>query len=139
MARPTDYSEDILDKTNQYLSEWKEFDAVPSIAGLAVYLDLSRDTIYEWLKHPDKQEFSDITSKIATSQERTLINGSLNGVLNANISKLMLSKHGYHEKTETDITTKGQSINEPSEKIKELADKLRDLNEVHEGGDTTGI
>jgi len=44
-------------------------------------------------------------------QERKLICNGLMGDFNPAITKMMLTKHGYSDKMETDITTKGQSIN----------------------------
>lgn len=110
MARPTIFNTEIVEKTAEYLATWKELgDAIPSIAGLAVYLDITRETVYDWAKQEDKKEFSDIVSKIATKQELALINGSLNGKLNARISGMLLGKHGYSDKQ--DVTSNGETIN----------------------------
>ena len=49
-------------------------------------------------------------SETNQNQELTLLNGSLTSGLNANIAKLVLGKHGYSDKQETDITSKGESI-----------------------------
>jgi DNA-packaging protein gp3 len=111
MARPTDYSSDILTKARAYLKSYSKLgEVIPSIAGLALALDLSRETLYAWAKDPDKQEFSDILSDCMAQQERTLVNEGLKGVTNPTITKLMLSKHGYSEKQEIeqkgDITIK---------------------------------
>jgi hypothetical protein len=40
-------------------------------------------------------------------QERELLNGSLKGDYNATISKLMLTKHGYSDKVESEISGPG--------------------------------
>lgn len=82
---------------------------LPSLAGLAVWLDVSRDTVYEWQQ--SKIEFSDICSKILTLQEMILINKALAGVYNSNITKLLLTKHGYTDKT--DITSDGKALPTP--------------------------
>ncbi len=110
MARPTIFNTELVEKTAQYLTNWKESgDAIPSIAGLAVYLGINRDTVFDWVKHEDKKEFSDLVAQIATSQERELLNGSLTGKLNASISKLILYKHNYTEKS--DVTSNGETLN----------------------------
>ena len=81
---------------------------LPSIAGLAVYLKISRDTVYEWSKlYPD---FSDILAEILAEQEKRLMEAGLKGDYNSNIAKLALGKHGYHDKVDTDVTTKGEKV-----------------------------
>jgi DNA-packaging protein gp3 len=92
---------------------------VPSIEGLAVFLDVSRETIYDWdKKYP---EFSDILRKLQAKQTEMLIDGGLSGRYNPTIAKLLLSKQGYVEKQE--ITGKdGADLNRPVE-IKIIAPK----------------
>lgn len=43
-------------------------------------------------------------------QEMLLVNGGLSRKYNPNITKLMLSQHGYHNKIATDITTAGEAV-----------------------------
>jgi len=79
-GRPPEYSPAVLDKAKDYLVNFKALgDTVPQIAGLAITLDVSRDTIYEWEGDPEKAEFSDIVKLVRTNQERTLINGGKGG------------------------------------------------------------
>lgn len=109
MARPTDYSDDILKKAREYLSTYeKQGKAVPSVAGLALYLGVHRDTIYDWSSQEDKQEFSDIVKQCLAKQEETLITNGLKGEFNASITKLLLTKHGYSDKQEIDQNLTGE-------------------------------
>ena len=85
----------------------KGYTILPSIEGLARYLEVSRDTLYEWEKQ--YPEFSDILEAVRAEQADRLINNGLSGDYNPTITKLMLSKHGYSDKT--DITTAGQPLN----------------------------
>ena len=117
-GRPTKYNDKILEKAEQYLSEcvdtteqvvtgesekftsYKEKIKVnlPTIEGLAVYLNIHRDTLYQWEKeHPD---FSDIIERLRGSQIKSLVNNGLSGDYNPTIAKVLLSKHGYSEKQE---------------------------------------
>ena len=99
MARPTKYNDAILEKSNTYLIEWeKEGDMIPSVEALAGYLDVSRATLYNWGDEYD--EFLDILGEVNRLQAKTLINNGLSGEFNANITKLVLGKHGYSEKKE---------------------------------------
>ncbi len=104
VGRPSKYNPTILRKTKEYINNYKEEgDKIPSIAGLAVKLTLSRDTIYYWLQQKDKEEFSDIVSQLMTKQEAVLLNGGIDGSFNSQICKTLLSKHGYHDKQEIDV------------------------------------
>lgn len=126
MARPTDYNEEILKSAQQYIEVGSKDSAVPSIEGLADYINISRSNIYLWASQEDKREFSDIVERVRELQAKTLIDKGLKGEFNSSITKVMLSKHGYSEKTEIDHTTKGEKIDN-SGAIAELTKKLNDL------------
>lgn len=90
----------------------KPAEKFPSVAGLALWLHISRDSLYE------RKEFSDILAIIKLKQELLLVNKSIGGDYNPTIAKLLLSsKHGYVERSAADITTNGESLNkvEPNE------------------------
>jgi len=78
---------------------------LPTIEGLALALNVSKDTLYEWEKI--EPEFSDVLKKLRESQAQKLIQNSLVGRYNPLITKLMLSKHGYIEKKEVDNNING--------------------------------
>jgi len=110
-GRPTKYNEELVEKARSYLYNYEsEGDVFPQVAGLAVFLGISRDTIYEWIQDDTKKEFSYIVAQICAMQEKVLVNGGIMGEFNATIAKLMLAKHGYSEKQEVDHTTKGDKI-----------------------------
>lgn len=71
---------------------------LPTIEGLALYMGIHKDTIYNWEgKYP---EFSDVTGKLRAMQHDALITGGLSGKYNATITKLVLHKHGYRDSQE---------------------------------------
>ena len=111
-GRPTKYTPELLIKAHEYVDgAWQdEGDAVPMIVGLALYCEISKDTVYEWMKHDDKAEFSDIAKRVEQMQEKNLARGGLSNEFNASITKLLLSKHGYSDKQEIDHTTKGEAV-----------------------------
>ena len=117
-GRPTKYGEEILIKTQEYINkcndEIEEFHKtrgeksdsydrlvrvkLPSHVGLALHLDVSKDTLYEWGK--EYPEFSYSLTKIKQLQEERLSLGGLSGDYNPVISKLILAvNHGYTEPT----------------------------------------
>lgn len=120
IGRPTEYSEDTVSKVEAYLDtcqdetiqeisgESEKFTSyknklkvnLPTIEGLAVYLKVHRDTIYQWEK--EHEEFSDILGELRHRQVKALINNGLSGDYNSTIAKVLLSKHGYKEEVKTE-------------------------------------
>lgn len=107
-GRPTDYTPELLEAAWEY-ARTHDGDEVPSVAGLCDKIGISRNCAYEWAKDENKQ-FNDILETIAKKQEKTLLNKGLSGEFNSTITKLMLTKHGYSDKQETDLTSGGKPI-----------------------------
>ncbi len=107
-GRPSKYDDDMLADAKGYLVDFVPSitEAVPTVAGLAEHLDVSRSTVYEWAGDGDKEEFSDIVERILTRQELMLLSGGLIGTYNPTLAKLALTKHGYTDKVETKDATK---------------------------------
>lgn len=111
-GRPTDYNEQILTDTWDYIQntndEWDNVNKylkvnIPTIEGLALYLEVNRSTIYQWQK--DHKEFSNIIDTLQQKQAQQLINKGLSGNYNPTIAKVLLTKHGYTDKQEIDQKT----------------------------------
>lgn len=83
---------------------------LPSIAGLAVFLHVSRESIRTWaIGESDlEQQFSGIVDEILAEQENRLVSKGISGEYNPTIAKLLMTKHGYSDKT--DITSGDQPI-----------------------------
>ena len=109
-GRPIEYNEQVLAKAEEYIKSCIDEDVnngtpekpfiktkvnVPTKGGLAVYLDVSRDTLYDWAKK--YKEFSYIMERLGSEQESRLINNGLAGTYNSTIAKVLLTKHGYRE------------------------------------------
>lgn len=95
---PCLYNEATLDKAKQYADTYDSEEIghkVPSIAGLGVYLGVTRETIYQWKKK--FKPLSDTIDMMMMKQEQALLNNGLDGTFNAHITKLVLSKHGYND------------------------------------------
>ena len=110
-GRPSKLTEATWKKVDKYLKDYGG-DKVPTAAGLAVYLNVSKSTIYLWAQND--QRFSDTLSRINALQESLLINNSLVGDFNSTIAKLMLSNHGYSEKSQQEISGPGGTPLTPS-------------------------
>lgn len=114
IGRPSGLTPELIEKAKTYLLDgYKDFgNIVPSVAGLGCYLGIGRSTVYEYKAL--SKEFADTLEAILMKQEMLLINGGLNQTFSGTITKLMLANHGYSDKVETDITTNGGSINNPT-------------------------
>lgn len=141
MARPTKLTPELLEKADGYLATCKDEPVytdkgaltyvnvnLPSKVGLAIYLEINKDTVEEWCKYTMqevdvlnangmsdeidlRQEFSVIVKEIMQEQEKRLINNGLGGLYKEKTNAMLLSKHGYvTEKTETDLTSGGEKI-----------------------------
>lgn len=112
-GRPSKYSDEICRKARLYVAGGYADcgDVIPQIAGLAMEIGISRETVYEWASDPEKKEFSDIVANCMSAQERKLVNGSLLGTMNPTISKLLLVKHGHSERIQQEVTgADGQAL-----------------------------
>lgn len=128
-GRPTDYSEEILTKSEEYIQSCVDqieeyhktrgeksdtFDRlvrvkIPTIEGLAVYLGVTRPTVYDWKK--EHEAFSYIIDKLQAIQADRLINNGMSGDYNPTIAKVLLTKHGYREGS--DVTTNDKDLPTP--------------------------
>lgn len=105
-GRPTEYDESFVELTEEYLRSCVDVDEdresnikrqvkLPSIEGLALYLEVVKATIYDWEeKH---KEFSYVIDKLRQKQAEKLLNNGLAGTYNHTIAKVLLTKHGYRE------------------------------------------
>lgn len=115
-GRPTEYeAERIAKAVTAYIKECDRKLYLPTIEGLAVHLEVRRETLYDWANPKSDryhEEFSDIFDALRAKQAAQLIQNGLANNYNSTITKLMLTKHGYTDKQETDITTGGKEINQ---------------------------
>jgi hypothetical protein len=122
-GRPTDYSEEIIQKSKDYIAscedeltsvisgqsdsftkyEQKLKVKIPTIEGLALYLKITRTSLYLWEK--EHVEFSYILEELRQKQADRLFSNGLSGDYNSTIAKVLLTKHGYTDKTEVDQKT----------------------------------
>lgn len=128
-GRPVEYNQDVCTRAEEYLASCVDHEytriktegtgsttyenfikvELPTIEGLSIHLGITRETVYDWKgKYP---MFSDIVSEIMAEQAKRLLNNGIAGTYNASIAKLMLTKHGYVEKS--DFTTNGKDLPSP--------------------------
>lgn len=106
-GRPTEYTDEIAAQAWDYVENYAEHGhAVPSVVGLCRVIDRARSTVYGWAEDESKQ-FSDILDAINENQQLVTFNKALKGDYNATIAKLLLGKHGYHDKADTTVSGPG--------------------------------
>ena len=128
-GRPTTYKEEYINKVDEYLAECQDEDKqvvkqssekyemydnklkvnLPTVEGFALWLGISKSTLYDWKKK--HKDFSDSLEMIVEEQRKRLLNMGLSGDYNSTIAKLILSSnHGYTEKSNVDHTSGGEKI-----------------------------
>lgn len=117
-GRLTNLTPELIEQARGYLATC--IGKVPSVEGLALYLRVSRRSIYYWAEageqenaSPESQAFLHIYEEMICERAERLQQGGLYNRFNPTITKLLLSKHGYVEKQETDLTTKGKELPAP--------------------------
>ena len=110
MARPTKKTPEIIQK----IEEVAALDG--SVEEMAYYAGIHRETLYVWMK--EDKEFSD---RIQELRERPVLKARqtvVKSLDDADIAFKYLErkkKHEFSQRTETDITTKGEKITTLSE------------------------
>ena len=108
VGRPTKYNDEMQAQADAYVTEWADFDAIPSRVGLCCYLGISKQTSFEWERH--YPEFLATLQAVDTLQERTGVNKGITGEFNSTITKLVLANHGYSDRQSLDHTTNGEAM-----------------------------
>lgn len=99
MARPTKMTPELLEIAREYPENFGDHQhAIPSVVGLAKVLGIARSTLYNWGE--EHEEFLDILEAVNEAQEFECLDRGITGVFNSQITKLVLGKHGYHDKQE---------------------------------------
>jgi hypothetical protein len=104
-GRPTKLTDALIEKAAKYATNdyMLQSEVIPTIEGLAVYLDVSRSTIYNW--KTENRDFLDILDGLMARQAKELFSNGLTGDFNPTITKLILTKHGYSDRVEQDVTS----------------------------------
>ena len=81
-------------------------EVIPTIAGLALRLNITRQTLYNWAK--EDEEIALLLEALKNAQELYLVNMGLKGEINAGIAKLMLmNNHSYSDRMKSEISGEG--------------------------------
>lgn len=109
-GRPTKYSPDVFMKIEKYLQTCgRENTQLPTVEGLADYLDITSETIRDWAKtYP---EFSLTIKKLADKQKEQLMNDGMYGGKEVNAAMaifLLKVNHGMKDTAPIQILNQGE-------------------------------
>lgn len=100
MARPMKYktTEEFDSKVKSYIEECEETGKPFTITGLALHMEIHKDTLIEYGK---MDLFSDSYKKAKSIAENHLVNNALTGTYNSTVSIFLLkNNHNYTDKQE---------------------------------------
>jgi hypothetical protein len=112
-GRPTKYNPDVIyPKIEEYLSMCsREQTKLPSVEGLALFLDVNKTTLFAWDKiYP---EFSNYLKKLADTQKQQLMNDGMYGgkEVNAGMAIFLLKAiHGLKDGSGTNVNVSGDKV-----------------------------
>lgn len=96
---PTKFSPDVYDKVEEYLrTTGREQTSLPTIEGLAEYLDVDSDTIRNWSK--EHKQFFVTIKKLVEKQKKQLMDDGMYGGKEVNAAMaifLLKANHGLKE------------------------------------------
>lgn len=118
MARPKlwETKDDLQNAIDKYFDYCVDNNRPPTIAGLAFYLDVDRQTIYNYAKN---EEFFDTIKKARNKimmflEEEAIINGKAGTIF-------VMKQYGYKDRQEVDATINN---NEFTKSLSKFVDKL---------------
>jgi hypothetical protein len=123
-GRPSKYHETFIQEVDKFIEQRKKENKLPTLAGLAVQLNVTEDTLANWAgKH---KRFLGAINRLKHIQRDILITGvyedskahGSGGIF------LLINNHGFKNKTETDLTSGGKPLPQPIVAI--TNDVLRD-------------
>jgi hypothetical protein len=113
VGRPTKYDPSFINEVDNYIATTGSGTMhMPKIESLAIRLNVSKNTLYEWAK--EHKEFQDALAKLMNYQGERLIDDGIYGgkEVNATIVKLLLqNNHGMKERS--DVTTNDKDLPTP--------------------------
>jgi uncharacterized Zn finger protein len=112
-GRPTKYDPSFVQAVDEYLAQTgKEQTTLPKIASFALFLNVTKKTLYNWeKKYP---EFLHALEKLRMKQEEQLLDDGIYGgkEVNPTIVKLAL-QNNFNYKERQDVTTNDKDIPTP--------------------------
>ena len=105
MGAPTKLTQEVRQRAEYYCSDFASdgYSVIPTTAGMALYLGVSKAVIANWAA--EDADFLVSYNQMLQIQESLTVNKSLKSEFNSNISKLILSNHGYSDRQAIDVSS----------------------------------
>lgn len=98
---PSKFSDSIVALGRAYVASMESKEGgVPTVQGLCRAMNIGTSTLDEWRKEPEKWAIADLHARVMSAQHDRLVEGGLTKVFDAQITKLMLMKHGYNDRVD---------------------------------------
>lgn len=108
-GRPTKYNKERIQQVSDYQKMSLEISELPTIEGLAGYLNITTDTIWRWTKSHKK--FSDAIKVLKEKQAHLMQSKAISGEYNATMSIFLLkNNHGFKDRQDLDVTSNDEPI-----------------------------
>ncbi|HJE62537.1 MAG TPA: DNA-packaging protein [Alcaligenes faecalis] len=106
-GRPTKLTLKTIKAAEEYIAGFEPFDPddkrLPKREDLALHLGIGRTTLYEWTRDENTPaRFLNVLDRLDMMQASRLIDRGLDGTYNATITRMLLGKVGYEEKSIVD-------------------------------------
>jgi hypothetical protein len=108
-------------------------EVIPTALGLAIYMDVSRATPYNWAKqehNPFADQMDYIIDRVQAIQGVKAINGGLSGELNAAMAKLVACNHGFSEKQSHELAGPNGGPIKTASQVEWVIQPIRPINET---------
>lgn len=125
-GRPPKYKPEYCKSIIKYFKSCKEY---PTLAGYAVTLDVSKQTVVTWKNN--YPEFLDAYTRAKSIQESKTVSGSMLGHYNPKIAEFILMNNfggDYVKKKETDHTGTITNVNINTEEDSDIAKRFLERN-----------
>lgn len=95
-AAPVLSERERIEKAREYVMEGYATcgHIVPTVAGMAGYFGVGRPRIKAWAEQDE--DFAEVVEGMMAVQESLLVAGGLSKIMDSQVVRLMLSRHGYH-------------------------------------------
>lgn len=121
-GRPVEYTDDVPKKVETYIAYCFEAKELPTKAGFAVSIGVSKKTLLNWAEKQD--QLLHALAYMDSLQENQVWQKALKGEYNSNIAKLLLANHGYSDKSEVKQEIKAEVDTKPDMDTKTKIDML---------------
>lgn len=139
MAGKSTCTQEHIDKGMEYIAGGyvEQGETIPTADGLAIYMNVTRATPYNWAKQESCQfrdEMAYIIDRVQAIQGMKVVSGGLTGEFNPAFAGKVAANHGYGEKHTFEHSGPGGSAIKTESKIEWTIQPVKPVNEADSDG-----